>query len=104
MTARCPWLTHLSSYAAASIRLRLAAWADDGDGKIRDPQVSICEDLETVMVTATHKNGADLIACFTLPAPVAHEDEFNHAYWLSLFTGEGQESSDCCCCCCWNGK
>ena len=103
MTARCPWLTHLSSYAAASIRLRLAAWADDGDGILREVQVSLCEDGKTAMVMATHKNGDDLYASFTLPAPVAHEDEFDHSYWRSMFTGEGQENNGCCCCCC-NGK
>ena len=53
MTERCPWLTHLSSFAAASIRMKLLAWADGGDGVLRDVDVSLCEDLNTAMIWAS---------------------------------------------------
>ena len=96
-------LRHIESFAAAAMRLCLAAWDDGGDGVLRDVQVSLCEDLKSVMVLATHKKGSDLYACFELPTATT-EDDFDSAYWLSIFdsSSDPEAGGDDECCCCWN--
>ena len=40
--------------AAASLRLGLAIWDDNGDGILRDVEAVLCEDLRSVMIYAVH--------------------------------------------------
>lgn len=77
----------ITSYAAASMRLHLAAWEDGGDGTLRNVQVNLCEDLETAMIWATHKNGSDLYASFELLAPTT-EEAFDASEYVSALQGD----------------
>jgi len=77
-------LRHIRSYAAASVRLHLDAWAGGGDGVLRDVQISLCEDLRSVMVMATHRDGSDIYSSFELPTT---EEDFDHNFWRLKLPG-----------------
>ena len=51
-------LRFITSYARASMHLHLSAWSDDGEGRLRDVEVVLCEDGRSVMIYAAHKDGA----------------------------------------------
>ena len=85
------YLRHITSYAAASMRLRLRAWDDGGDGVLRNVQVNLCEDLKTAMIWATHKNGSDLYASFELPAPTT-EEHFDASEYVAALQGDETEA------------
>jgi len=101
MSAQCPWLTHLSSFAACSLRLKLAA-LDNGGDCLHDVSVALSEDGKFVSIEATHRDGSDVFASFELPAATT-EELFDHEFWRALFDPEAdQEAKDkegCCCCC-----
>jgi len=80
-------LRFIASYARASMHLHLAAWSDDGDGKLRDVDVVLCEDNRSVMIYAHHKDGRALTANFELPEPTT-EDAFNASEYVTSLQGE----------------
>ena len=79
-------LRFIASYARASMHLHLAAWSDDGDGKLRDVDVVLCEDNRSVMSTHT-QDGRALTANFELPEPTT-EDAFNASEYVTSLQGE----------------
>ena len=79
MSCDCkPGLEHLTTLAAAYLRLRLAA------GRLRNIDPVLCENGRSVMIYAQDQNGADLHASFELPSAIT-EEQFDREYWASVF-------------------
>ena len=84
-------LRFITTYARASLHLRLAAWSDNGDGRLRDVEAVLAEDNRSVVIYATHKDGRTLWAVFELPEPTT-EEAFNPAEYVSSLQGDETEA------------